>query len=405
MHRPLRRIPLAATVVALLAGWSTSATAAPPPQSGPVIELRQRYEHVDDAASARNADAHTLRLRLRLGYHWAFAPGWQAHVDGEHVQPLSGEHYNSTANGRVQYPVVADPKSTELNQAFIAWSNETSGVTVGRQRIQLDNQRFIGNSGWRQNEQTFDAVALKHSLAPGGPTFQYIHLDRVLRVFGEDHPDPLQARWKLNGHLLHLDQPLPLGQLATYGYLIKNRDVATLSTQTWGLRWTGQKELAQATPGWALEYAHQSDWGNNPLSVSASYRLLEGSLKWRGVTFRAGQEVLGGDGRYGFSTPYASLHPFNGWADRFGGVSPRDGLDDRYFGASGGIGASAFTWAAAWHDFRADHGGASYGTELDLSLGYAFGTHWNALLKYADYRADGFSTDVRKAWASVEYRF
>lgn len=403
MDRPLCRILLAATVTALLAGWSTTAPATPPTEGGPVVELRQRHEHVDDAAFSREADAHTLRLRL--GYRWVFAPGWQLHVDGEHVQPLFGEQYNSTANGKTGYPVVADPKSTELNQAFIAWSNETSGATVGRQRIQFDNQRFIGNSGWRQNEQTFDAVALTHSLAPGGPTFQYIYLDRVLRVFGEDHPDPLQARWKLNGHLLHLDQRLPLGQFAAYGYLIENRDVATLSAQTWGLRWTGQQEFAEVTPGWALEYAHQSDWGNNPLSVNASYHLLEANLTWRGVTFRAGQEVLGGDGRHGFSTPYASLHPFNGWADRFGGMSPRDGLDDRYLGASGGFGESAFTWAAAWHDFRADRGGGSYGTELDLSFGYAISRNWNALVKYADYRSDGFSSDVRKAWASVEYRF
>jgi len=403
MKSPVRRILPAMLLAAVAAGWSTPTPADPPPASGPVLELRYRYEHVDDAAFAANADAQTLRLRL--GYHESFAPGWQVHIDGEHVQPLFGEHYNSTANGRIRYPVVADPESTGINQAFIAWSNAGSGAVVGRQRIQLDNQRFIGNSGWRQNEQTFDAVSLRHRFASDGPAFQYIYLDRVLRVFGEDHPDPLQARWKLKGHLLHLDQPLPLGQLATYGYLIENRDVATLSTQTWGVRWSGRKELAAVTPGWTLEYARQSDWGNNPLSVDADYRLVEGSLEWRGVTFKAGQEVLGGDGRYGFSTPYASLHPFNGWADRFGGVTPADGLDDRYLGATGNLGDSAFTWAAAWHDFRADHGGRPYGSELDVSLGYAFDKHWSAQLKYADYRADGFSSDAKKAWASVEYRF
>jgi hypothetical protein len=396
-------MPLAAILVFAL-GMS-AATAAPPaaPESGPVLDLRYRYENVDDAAFAKDADAHTLRLRL--GYRWVFAPGWQLHADGERVQPLFGEHYNSTANGKTWYPVVADPKSTELNQAFIRWSDEASSATLGRQRLLLDNQRFFGNSGWRQNEQTFDALALGHAVSGGGPTLQYVYLDRVLRVFGHDHPDKLQARWRLNGHLLHVDQALPLGTLTGYGYLVENRDIATLSTRTWGLRWTGQKELAQVTPGWTLEYAQQSDWGNNPLSVSAHYRLLEGSLTWRGVTFRAGQELLGGDGRYGFSTPYATLHAFNGWADRFGGVSPRDGLDDRYLGASGGIGESAFTWAAAWHDFRADRDGRRYGKELDLSLGYAINSNWNALLKYADYRSDGFSTDVKKGWASVEYRF
>ena len=399
---PCRTLAVAIILALAVPGSATSAP-VDAPTSGPVLDLRYRTENVDDAAYAQDAEAHTLRLRL--GYRWVFAPGWQLYADGEHVQPLLGEHYNSTANGKTQYPVVADPKSTELNQAFIRWGNEASSAALGRQRVMLDNQRFFGNVGWRQNEQTFDALALGHSFGGGGPTLQYFYLDRVLRVFGRDNPDKLLSRWRLDGHLLHADQVLPLGKLAAYGYLVENRDVATLSTQTWGLRWTGQKELAAVTPGWTLEYAHQSDWRNNPLSVSADYRLVEGSLKWRAVTFKAGQEVLGGDGRYGFSTPYATLHAFNGWADRFGGVSPRDGVDDRYVGASGPLGASAFTWVATWHDFRADHGGSRYGKELDLSLGYAFNRNWNALLKYADYRSDGYSSDVKKAWASIEYRY
>ena len=32
---------------------------------------------------------------------------------------------------------------------------------MGRQRIILNNARFIGNAGFRQNEQTFDAVRLE----------------------------------------------------------------------------------------------------------------------------------------------------------------------------------------------------------------------------------------------------
>ena len=369
-------------------------------ESGPVVELRYRYENVDDASFARNADANTVRLRL--GYRWIFAPGWQLYADGEHVQPLFGEHYNSTANGRTRYPIVADPKSDEINQAYVAYANDTFGATLGRQRVLLDNQRFFGNSGWRQNEQTFDALSGQYRFAAGGPVLRYVYLDRVLRVNGHENPNPLLRAWDLHGHLLNISQPLPLGMLTGYGYLVENHDIATLSTRTLGARWTGIQPLADGKLGWTLEYARQSDWSNNPMSQSASYRLLEPSFAWRGVVFKAGWEVLGGDGAYGFSTPYATLHAFNGWADRFL-TTPKDGLDDRYIGAEGKFGKAA--WVTSWHDFRADRGGRHYGSEFDASLGYPLCAHLNGLLKYADYHSNGFATNERKLWVSLEYRY
>ncbi len=391
---------VAAIALALQFGPSLSQAAEAQAASGPVIELRYRYENVDDTAFERSADANTVRLRL--GYRWVFAPGWQLYADGEHVQALFGEHYNSTANGKTQYPIVADPKSDEVNQAYVAYADEKVGATLGRQRVLLDNQRFFGNVGWRQNEQTFDAFASRYTFANGGPTLRYIYLDRVLRVNGHENPNPLLRDWDLNGHLLNVTQKLPLGVLTSYGYLVENRDIKSLSTKTFGARWTGTHPFADTTLGWAVEFAHQSDWANNPLAQSAQYRLLEPTLAWHGVTFKAGWEVLGGDGRYGFSTPYATLHAFNGWADRFL-ATPKDGLDDRYVGADGKVGKAA--WVTSWHDFRADHGGKHYGSEFDASIGYPLCAHVNGLLKYADYHSDGFATNERKLWLSVEYRY
>ena len=386
----------------MLLGASAAATAAAPPTppaSGPIIELRYRYEGVDDGAFVRHADANTLRLRL--GYRWAFAPGWQLVADGERVQALFGEHYNSTANGRTGYPVVADPPSSEINEAYVTYAGENVGAALGRQRVQIDNQRFFGNSGWRQNEQTFDALALRYAF-DGGPLVRYYHLNQVLRVNGHDNPDPRLRAWDLDGDLVHISQALPVGVLTGYGYFVENRDLATLSTRTAGLRWTGSQPLADLTFAWSVEAATQSDWRNNPAAQSARYWLLEPALTWRGVTFKAGWEVLGGDGRYGFSTPYATLHAFDGWADRFV-TTPAEGLDDRYVGASGARGQ--VTWALAWHDFHADHGGRHYGSEWDATLGYTLDAHWSAALTYANYRSDGFSSDLRKLWASIEYRY
>ena len=36
-------------------------------------------------------------------------------------------------------------------------------IKGGRQVIQFDDQRFIGNVGWRQLQQTFDSVLITHN--------------------------------------------------------------------------------------------------------------------------------------------------------------------------------------------------------------------------------------------------
>lgn len=399
---PLRPWPrtLRTAVTLILLAPLPWAEAAEPPQSGPVIEARYRHEGVDDAAFSRNASADTVRLRL--GYRWVFAPGWQLYADGEHVQPLFGERYNSTANGKTDYPVVADPESDEINQAWIGYSNDAFHATLGRQLVLLDNQRFFGNSGWRQNEQTFDALAASYAFGEARPSVRYTYLDRVLRVFGHRNPNPLQREWSLGGHLFNVSQALPFGVLSAYAYLVENNDIASQSTRTLGARWSGKHVWGETQFAWTAEWAEQSEHANNPLSQSAQYRFMEPSVSVGGITLKAGWEVLGGDGHYGFSTPFATLHAFNGWADRFN-ATPVNGLDDRYIGIGGKIGKAV--WAASYHDFRADHGNQAYGREFDASIGYPFNKHVSGLLKLADYRSDDFASDVRKLWASVEYRY
>lgn len=400
-NRPVVRA-LAGAVLLALPGGAAFAQSAPGDavQSKPIVELRYRYEGVGDDAFARDADANTVRLRL--GYRWAFAPGWRLVASGDRVQALAGARYNSTANGKAQYPTVADPQSSEIHEAYVGYADDGLDAALGRQIVAWDNQRFFGNSGWRQNEQTFDALSLRHAFGDGGPVLRYAYLDRVQRVNGNDNPNPLLRAWDLNGNLLNLTQTTALGNFIGYAYLVENDSIATASTKTLGARWTGSRTSGDLKFGWTLEYARQSDYADNPLSQSADYRLIEPALGWRGITFKIGDEVMGGNGRYGFATPFATLHAFDGWADRFT-TTPVDGIDDRYLGANGNIGKAA--WTLTWHDFHADRGGRAYGSESDAMLTYPLTAHLNGLLKFADYRADGFGTDETKVWASVEYKF
>jgi hypothetical protein len=387
-------------VTAALALALSPLPAAAADDSGWRWDMRYRFEQVDDDAFARDANAHTLRLRL--GYLWAPHAQWRVFIEGEHVEAF-GRSYNSTANGRSAFPVVADPESTEVNQAWVSWQGEAVKATVGRQRILLDNQRFVGNVGWRQNEQTYDALAL-HWKAGAALDLRYHYIDRVHRVFSDRAINPLLGERDHDSHLLHAGWNVASDQrLAAYAYLLEDRDLPADSAATFGLRWTGKREVGEASLHWALEYARQGDYGNQPADFSLDYTLIEPKLVWRGLTWTAGWERLHGNGQRGFATPLATLHAFNGWADRFL-ATPPNGLEDLYLGAAGSVGKAR--WNLTWHDYRAARGSARHGSEWNASLGMPLPGRWpvQALVKYADYSAKDLGSDVRKLWLQLEWK-
>ncbi len=102
-------------------------------------------------------------------------------------------------------------------------------------------------------------------------------------------------------------------------------------------------------------YARQKDAGDSELSYDSDYYKLEGALKFKPVTLKAGYEVLASDNGVGFQTPLATLHKFQGWTDQFLST-PADGIEDAYVVISGKAGPVKLM--AVYHDFRAES--ASY---------------------------------------------
>ncbi len=397
-RRPGGRLAVAA---GLLAAGLTSPVLAADTPSPWRIDARYRFEHVDDDGFARTANAHTLRLRLGYLFAPTFAPGWSVYLEGEHVEAI-GDGFNSTANGRLDRPVVADPEDSELNQAWLGYRNDRFEARLGRQRITLDNHRFVGNVGWRQNEQTFDGGWLALTPATGW-RLQYGYLASVQRVFGDTAINPLLGEREVDSHLFDVEYA-PGGRWKLGSLLLahEDRDVPTDSHLTWALRWLDQRSLTEGVGlGWRAEYARQWDMGNQPARFGVDYWRVGPSLTWQGITFNAGWERLDGDGRRGFQTPLATLHAFNGWADRFL-ATPANGLDDRFIGLAGTLGKAK--WGLTWHDFDAARHNADYGSEWDASLGYPLPFGLSALVKLARYDSDGFSADVTKFWLQLEYR-
>jgi hypothetical protein len=369
---------------------------------GWTANLRYRHEAVEDEAFVRDAAADTLRLRL--GWSRALAQGFSTGFELEGVAEL-GDGFNSGANGQLAYPAVPDARALELNQAWLRWRGERGGATLGRQRIALDNHRFIGNVGWRQNEQTFDGFSADATLREG-LVLRYGWLDRVHRVSGDEARDPLARERRLDTHLLNLAWQGAGGSVVGYGYWPEDEDVAAASTRTIGLRWTGQRPRGAASFGWTLEAANQRDHAANPNATDVDYFLVEPSLVVAGLTWKLGWEQLGGDGARAFQTPLATLHAFNGWADKFL-VTPANGLEDRQLSVSGKTGTGRLedklAWTIACHDYRSDRGGLHYGREWNASLAFPLPARFTGLVKFADYRSDGFARDTRKLWLQVEW--
>jgi hypothetical protein len=148
------------------------------------------------------------------------------------------------------------------------------------------------------------------------------------------------------------------------------------------------------------EFATQSDAADAPVSFDADYAHLSANWSGRGaLSFGVGFESLGGGVNPGgaFRTPLATLHAFNGWADKFL-ATPDAGLDDRY--ATVKIAAGKWNLTGVLHDFSAEAGNGDFGSELDLSAARKLGNHYALLLKAAFFSADSDSslTDTDKFW-------
>ena len=158
------------------------------------VDLRYRYEYVDDAKFDKNANANTIRLRL--GYTTATWHGLFAMAEFAGLAAYDTDAYKTHPSDPGDIAIVSDPEDTEFNRGLFGWKGPKAIVIkAGRQRIKLDNDRFIGNVGWRQLEQTFDAFRYDMNITDKTPlTLAYI--GNVNRIFGEHHPNPPLARYR-----------------------------------------------------------------------------------------------------------------------------------------------------------------------------------------------------------------
>src|SRR5690554_302145 len=349
-------------------------------------DFRLRYE-TNDTDDGVNKVADALTLRSRIGFETAPVYGVSVLIEGSNTSAIVDDYSPETAG----YDGVADPTHSIVNCLQIAYKKEELSAVLGRQRIIFDNSRFVGNVGWRQQEQVYDAIHLGYKI--NDVNIQYAFVNKV-HTPGFAHNDAAH-------HLININYSgLDFATVSGYGYLLKDKEAGSgdQKNNTFGARLNGKQELDSIALLYTAEFAAQKTDDN-----SANYMFAEAGVLVSGMTAAVGFESLGSDsGNYGFQTPLATKHAFNGWADKFGDT-PNDGLNDTYIKLATKV--ADVKLLAVYHDYSADEGSADKGSEIDLQASMDFAKYYSAGIKYAAYSKGDAGSDTDKGWLWIEAKF
>jgi len=416
------------------------AAAVEPPPPGPaptvsdavtggrlLLEVRARYEFVDQTKTAvlrDNGEAFTVRTRL--GWETADWNGFKGLVEFEDVRQVGPEHFAVNVPGattpplngadKARYPLINDPDVTELNRLQLTWAPSAAlSVTAGRQRILIDDQRFVGNVGWRQDEQTFDAV--RADLAWGRFKATYAYVTHVNRILGE------LKDWDSDSHLFNVTwSPAEALRVEGFVYALDFSNSAANASITEGLKASGKAWLGLIQVVYNATYARQGDYRGNTPDYSLDYWGADLAGSFDIYTAKVSYESLEGNGTRGFTTPLATTHAFQGWADAFvqplgGNKGFVDGIEDLNltFNAKPRL-KLAYLFnldiLVRYHDFDDQRTGADLGHEWDAQIQGAINPRLSWALKYADFERVarvplGTATPPpsrTKVWFTLEYR-
>ena len=393
----------------------------------PMTSFRLRYENVDQANKAEQANAWTMRSLIG----WQTQPLNNFSITAQliNVTRFNDNFYDTTntvfgGNTTTIYPSVVDPDYTGINQLFVDWTGiPDTKVRVGRQSVKLDNVRFIGNVEYRQIMQVFDGIAVENKSIKD-LEFYAAHFEGLRRITSQylnnGNVDIAHASWKysptesLTGYGYFQNMPHNGFTYPTTGTAFTNN-----SSQTFGLRADGNHKLDQ---DWKLlytaEYAKQDAYQGGDSRIDAHYWRLGGGAGFGNWSARLDHELLSSNnGLYGFQTPLATGHLFQGLGDSFL-TTPKEGIADTFITLNGKLLdvqlSAEYHWLNSDRDFSVLGGGTSshYGKELDLVAGYNYDKNWSGKLEYFSFKEDAIyisttsqKPDSNKFMATLMYTF
>lgn len=392
----------------------------------PMTNFRLRYEHVDQDGKPKDARAFTLRSLVG----WQTTPfhGFSIGIQIINVAELDNRYddrrLGDPEKGLSDYPVVVDPHETDINQLYLDWTGiKDTRIRIGRQQVNLDNVRFIGDIGFRQVMQVFDGYSLSNKSLPNTDIY-LAHFERVKQISTRLQEGELEVV-NVKHHLT------PDEAITGYAYL-SNFETPSMaktsvlgagtdqSSKTLGLRIDGNRRIGETWRGlYTVEYARQSDYSEGDDRIDAHYGHIGAGISYRNWFARVDHERLSSnDGEYAFQTPFGTNHLFQGWADHFL-ITPSQGIKDTFIT----LGGKPLPWLSLHaeyhiinaHEWFSKFGGGfgdKYGKEIDLAATWSVSDQLLVKAEYANFwEADrianpaGRKADIEKFWLTAMYKF
>ena len=291
----------------------------------------------------------------------------------------------------------------ELNRAWVQYKGNGFLGKIGRQRIIRNDAFFIGNVGWRQNEQTFDAAQIAYNT--DNFSIAYVYSRRVQRIFGDDAVGPAKA-FDGDFHFVDVSYDSAIGKVGGYAYLIDvDNQAAVGESNTYGVFGTFGGLYAEFAYQEGTSSLASGDGDYDSIAARAHY-----TVKTDIGNFTAGVDWTQND----FKTPFQTAHAHFGYADAFLGQQIGlnknggfDGIFDGYVswvktGLPGGIKA-----VTRLHYFANESLDESYGYEADVVLIKKFNENFTGLIKGAYFLADDSSgfRDIKQVTVDLTYAF
>lgn len=359
----------------------------------PSAEVKLGYEYGDLDGNTTDP-ANALISRIRLNYLSGNYKGFEGFVQAQYVGPIVDKYSPEDS----AYDTVSDPEAFRFHQLYLAYNNYDTLAKIGAQEILLDNQRFIGNVGWRFNAQSFNAGLIQNESIDNLKVL-YAYTDSINEPNGENNADRQY-------HLINAEYGLgENNNVSAFAYLQRN-DLVTHPDEldTFGTRFWGKNGT----------FVHNAMLAGQR---DAYYGWLSGALDFEPADAEVGIEYISGgtDPKEQFRTLNGTAHAFNGWADQFlgtGGGLP-GGLIDVWVKGTGKV-AEKTELIGVYHYFStaSDAVGFSgtYGNEIDLMAKQKIHKNFDlvaALAYYVKGDDDGtnFTADETVFWLRGTWRF
>lgn len=396
-------------LLGLLAGLSQKTVDASEDTKRLVVfgESLLRLETVSDGQV--EDDGVGLTLLVRPAVELRPLENLTAIIEGEFIFALQDD-YDDGRGVKPNRPLIADPEGAELNRLQIQYKpSPHTFITLGRQKLSIDDERFIGAASFRQNDQTFDGVHFASEILSSA-TLQIGYFNRVNRILGEENP---QGVFEGDSFYANLNLPVAGARLGVFHYafdLSTGEDALTsnaASSATTGLRLEGRMHRDPYGVDWEAAIARQTEYGDNPATFDLDYYVISASGFAGPATLSVRYEVFEGNDEQAFQTPLGTQHAFQGEADIFT-TTPASGLRDLEIKTAWNFGrvapfrnVSAF---AAFHDFVAETDRAELGQEFNAQIRGTFGRS-AITFKAAHYSAEAFAADTTRFFLSYSKRF